>query len=188
MLKRSVLLSIVALAWGGSVEHAAAHELPYEFDGTHVAISIERFMGIEYTDVEGPGGSNTVARVLLNANDNVPTSSARFGFDVFLRRLSIGLAAGLTSEDSAIIAPRVGYLFGLTPTLGLWLRGGGFYAALPDPNPSYFGLTAEALFAWFPYPIFAVTFGPTLDVAFAEDDKPDFIAIGIPQVGVSAFF
>lgn len=188
MLKRAVLLSIVAFAWAGSIEHAAAqHEKWYEWNGTHVGISVERFMGIEYTDMEGPGGSHTVARVLLNANDNVPTSSARFGFDVFLKRLSIGLAGGFTSESTAVIAPRIGYLFGLTPEIGLWLRGGGFYAALPN-DASYLGLTAEALFAWFPYPIFCVTFGPTLDLAFGQKDQPDYIAIGIPQVGVSAFF
>jgi len=160
--------------------------MPYEFRDTHIALSIERFMGVDYIDVEGPGGGDATARILLNASDGPPTTSARFGFDVFVERLSIGLAGGLTSEDAAIIAPRVGYLFGLTPTLGLWLRAGAFYEHTSGPN--YFGVTAEALFGWFPYPILAFTFGPTLDVAFADDPNPNYLQLGIPELGMTAFF
>jgi hypothetical protein len=38
---------------------------------------------------------------------------------VFLHLLSFGIAGGFTSGDIGIVAPRVGYLFGLTPTIGL---------------------------------------------------------------------
>jgi hypothetical protein len=186
MLRRCICLSVVALVWAGSVAGAAAHEMPYEFEDTHIALSIERFMGIDYVDFEGPGGGDTTARILLNASDGVPTTSARFGFDVFVERLSIGVAGGVTSKDTAIIAPRVGYMFGLTPTLGLWLRAGGFYETTSDVD--YFGLTAEALFAWFPYPVLCFHFGPTLDVAFAEDPNPDYMQIGILELGMTAFF
>jgi hypothetical protein len=179
-------LSVVAFSWAGFVAGAAAHEMPYEFEDTHVAISIERFMGIDYIDYEGPGGGDATGRILLNASDGPPTTSARFGFDVFVERLSIGVAGGVTTEDTAIIAPRVGYMFGLTPTVGLWLRAGGFYETTPGPN--YFGITAEALFAWFPYPVFCLHLGPTLDVAFAEDPDLDYLQIGIPELGVTAFF
>jgi hypothetical protein len=189
MLKQCIVLSIVALAWSGSVEVAAAqHERAYEFQGTHVSVSIERFMGIEYTDFEGPGGDKITGRLFLNGSERVPTDVARFGLDVFIHRFSIGLGAGVTTEDLAIIAPRVGYLFGLTPQLGLWLRAGGFYAATGGPT-DYFGISAEALFAWFPYEIFAIHFGPTLNVAFAtEDTQPDYIAIGLPSIGMTAWF
>jgi hypothetical protein len=190
MLKQCIVLSVVALAWGSSVEPAAAqHERAYEFQGTHVAVSIERFMGIDYTDFEGPGGGDATARLFLNAREPVPTSFARLGVDVFIKRFSVGLAGGVATApggEIGILAPRVGYLIGLTPTLGLWLRVGGFYASVPNVN--YAGLYAEALFAWFPYEIFAIHFGPTLDLAFANDPNPDYVSIGIPELGMSVFF
>jgi hypothetical protein len=187
MLKHCIVLSFVALAWGGSVAPAAAqHERYYEFNGTHVALSIDRFMGIDYTDFEGPGGGDLTARLLLNASEPVPTSYARFGVDVFIRRLSIGVAGGVTSEDTGIIAPRVGYLFGLTPQIGLWLRAGGFYAGVP--NATYAGIYAEALLEYFPYDFIAFHLGPSIDIAFADDPNPNYVSIGIPTMGMSAFF
>jgi len=189
VLNRYITLAIACLAWGSLVEVAAAqHQRSYEFDGTHFAVSIERFMGLEYTDFEGPGGDDFTARLFLNGSEIVPTDVARLGFDVFIRRLSIGLGAGVTSEELAIVAPRVGYLWGLTPQFGLWLRAGAFYAATPDPAPDYFGISAEALFAWFPYDVLAIQFGPTLNVGFGEDESPDYVAIGIPSMGMTAFF
>lgn len=191
MLRRCIVLGVVAFAWIGSEGAAAAqHERAYEFDGTHVAVSIERFMGIDYTDYEGPIEGEINARLLLNANEPAPTHFARLGFDVFIERLSIGVAGGVATEpgpnDAAVIAPRVGYLFGLTPELGLWLRGGAFYAT---SGPDWAGIYVEGLFSWFPYSFLALTFGPTLDVAFAsEDTEPDYVSIGILSFGVSAFF
>jgi hypothetical protein len=191
MLRQGLAVMIVVLAWGSSMGTAAAqHEREYEFDETSIAISIERFMGLDYTDFEGPGGGDLSARLLLNAAEPVPTSYARFGLDVFIERLSIGIAGGVAQgiddDDAvAILAPRVGYLFGLTPALGLWLRAGAFYT---NAGPNYFGVTAEALFAWFPYRRLAVTFGPTLDVAFAEDPGPDYVSIGLPEVGMTVWF
>lgn len=187
MLKRLVLFPVAVILWASSA--SAQHQRPYEFDDTHVAISIERFMGIDYVDREGPGGSDVYARLLLNASEPAPTSLARLGVDVFIERFSIGLAGGVTSDDVAIVAPRVGYLVGLSPTVGLWLRAGGFYASAgDDPLPSYAGLTAEVLLAWFPYPAVAFHLGPTLDVAFAEDPAPDYLALGIPELGMTAWF
>src|SRR5689334_16717598 len=118
MPKHWIALCLGLLALSGWTESAAAqHQMPYEFDGTHVALSIERFMGVDYTNFEGPGGSDVTARFLLNASEPVPTSLARAGFDVFIDRLSLGLAGGVTTEDVGIITPRVGYLLGLTPTV-----------------------------------------------------------------------
>jgi hypothetical protein len=175
------------LVWSASTGVAAAqHQMPYEFQGTHIALSIERFMGIDYTDFEGPDASDVRARILLNASEPVPTLFARAGFDVFVDRLSIGLAGGVTTEDVGIISPRIGYLFGLTPTMGLWLRAGGFYAAVP--NVKYAGITGDVLFGWFPYDLFAITFGPTIDVAFANDPHPNYVSLGILQLGMSVFF
>lgn len=187
MPKHWTALCLALLTWVGWTGIAAAqHEMPYEFQGTHVALSIERFMGVDYTNFEGPGRSDVTARVLLNASEPVPTSLARAGLDVFIDRISIGVAAGITTEDVGIIAPRIGYLFGLTPTVGLWLRAGGFYAATPAVK--YAGITGEVLFAWFPYEAVAIHFGPTIDAAFADDPNPDYLALGIPELGLSVFF
>jgi hypothetical protein len=186
MFQRWMVVALTFLACSLASTRVFAHERPYEFDGTHLALSIERFMGIDFVDFEGPGGDHVDARFLLNASERVPTSYARFGFDVFLRRFSIGLAGGATSGDVAVLAPRVGYLFGLTPTLGLWLRVGGFYAATSGPN--WAGVTAEALLGWFPYSNIALHLGPTLDLAFATEDRaPDYVSVGIPQVGMTVF-
>ena len=163
----------------------AGHERYYEFDGTHFALSIERFMGLDYYKYEGANEGHVAGRLLLNASEPVPTSLARFGFDVFLHRFSLGIAGGVTTSDVAVLAPRVGYIFGLTPQLGLWLRAGGFYAKWGAAE--YVGLTAEAILGWFPYPNIAITFGPTFDAAFANSGHPDYIAIGIPQFGLTAF-
>jgi hypothetical protein len=187
MQKHWIALCFVVLAWSGTSEVAAAqHQMPWEFQGTHVALSIERFMGIDYVDFEGPGGGDVTARLLLNASEPVPTSLGRAGIDVFIKRFSIGVAGGVTSEDVGILAPRIGYLFGLTPTIGLWLRAGGFYAAVPGVK--YAGITGEILFAWFPYEIFAIHLGPTIDVAFANDPHPNYVALGIPELGMSVWF
>jgi hypothetical protein len=184
MSQRFIVPFLAVLLWATASNVAFAHERYYEFDRTHFALSIERFMGVDYTDFEGPGGDKVTGRFLLNASEVVPTNIARFGFDVFLGRLSLGLAGGVTTDDVGIIAPRVGYLFGLTPQIGLWLRGGAFYA---HAGTSYFGITGEALFGFFPYPNVAITLGPTLDVAFAEDPRPGYVSIGLPQLGMTAW-
>jgi len=173
------------LVCGGLANKASAHERWYEFDGTHVALSIERFMGTDYTYFEGPPDGEVDARIFLNASERVPTSSARFGFDVFIRRFSIGAAGGFTSRDVGIIAPRVGYMIGLTPQIGLWLRGGAFYAA--TGNISYFGPYGEVLFNWFPFPQFALHVGPTIDFAVANGNNPGYVSIGIAQFGMTGF-
>jgi hypothetical protein len=66
------------------------------------------------------------------------------------------------------------------------LRAGGFYAATPAVK--YAGITGEVLFQWFPYEFFAIHLGPTLDVAFADDPNPNYISLGIPELGMSAWF
>jgi hypothetical protein len=186
MTRLCIALSLAVLAWTGSFGVAEAqHQRPYEFDETRVALSLERFMGIDFVDFEDPGDSDVTGRILLNASEPVPTSLARAGFDIFIERLSLGLAGGITTEDVGIIAPRIGYLVGLTPTIGLWLRAGGFYAAVP--GASYAGITGEVLFGFFPDTNVAIHLGPTLDLAFADDPNLDYIAIGIPELGLTVW-
>jgi len=185
MLNRRTILALAMLIWGSSAGVAAAeHERDYEFRGTHLALSIERFMGVDYTDFEGPEKGSVSARFLLNASEPVPTTLGRFGFDVFIRRFSVGLAGGVTSKGVGVIAPRVGYMFGLTPTVGLWLRGGGFYA---DAGPKYVGVTGEVLLNWFPWSHFALHIGPTIDLAFANERNPDYVSFGIAEFGMTAW-
>ena len=186
MTRHWIALVFASLTWGGALEDAAAqHQMPYEFRGTRVALSLERFMGIDYTDFEGPDRSDVTGRVLLNASEPVPTSLGRAGFDVFIERISIGLAGGITTEDVGIVAPRIGYMLGLTPTIGLWLRAGGFYAATPAVE--YAGITGEVLFAFFPHEVFTIHLGPTLDLAFADDPSPNYVSIGIPELGLTVW-
>lgn len=184
MLRHCILVAIVALVWGTAHETAAAqHEMPYEFRGTHVALSVDRLMGVDYTKFEGSGG-DVSARFLLNASEPVPTAFARFGFDVFIKRFSIGLSGGFTDKDVGVINPRVGYLFGITPQIGLWLRGGAFYASA---GAHYFGMDGEVLLEWFPFSRFALHLGPTIDVAFADDPHPNYFNFGILDFGMTGW-
>lgn len=185
MLSRCTLFCVAMLVLAGSTNKAAAqHERWYEFQGTHFALSIERFAGLEYLDFEGPREGKLTGRILLNASDTVPTSSARFGFDVFIHRFSIGAGAGFTTENVGVIAPRVGYLLGITPQIGIWFRGGAFYAA---NGPKYFGPYGEVLFNYFPIPQFSLHLGPTFDFAVANDNNPNYVRVGIFELGMTAF-
>lgn len=185
MLRLSFVLALAMFACIGSAHKASAqHELHNEFRGTHFALSVDRFMGLDYTDYS-PGNSEFRGRFLLNASEAAPTQFARFGFDVFLERFSFGLAGGFTTESVAVVAPRVGYLFGLTPELGFWLRGGMFYA---KADSEYIGVYAEGLLAWFPYRHVALTFGPTLDLAFgARDRDPNYLSFGLLELGMTVW-
>ena len=187
MLKRCLGLLVVALAWGGTIRTASAqHERWYEFEGTHFAVSAERLMGIDLTDPEGPNNSSVRARFLYNGDVAVPTSIARAGFDVFIRRFSIGVAGGVATHDNAVINPRVGYLWGMTPQLGFWFRAGAFYAKAGAAE--WLGFNAEALLAYFPYPVVAFHLGPTIDLAFGQNRTANYANFGLPQLGMTAFF
>jgi hypothetical protein len=186
MQKRCVVFWLVTLAWISMLEVARAQPV---FRGTQIALSIERFMGVDYTDFEGPGRGDVTARMFLNASERVPTNCARLGFDVFIKRLSLGAAGGVTSDGVGVFAPRIGYLFGLTSHVGLWLRAGGFFASAgKGAAPNYFGMYAEVLLQWFPYSRFALHLGPTIDMAFADDPHPHYVSFGMPQFGMTAWF
>lgn len=150
------------------------------------ALSIERFMGVDFTGWEGPRDSDVTARLLLNASEPVPTSLARTGFDFFLSRLSLGIGGGFTSEDLVVLAPRVGYMLGLSRSFALWLRAGFFFVARGGPD--YFGFGGEALFHLFLTPSVSLHFGPTLDIGLTDSPALDFIDVGIPQFGLSVWF
>lgn len=151
------------------------------------ALSIERFMGIDLTDWQEPRDSEVTARILINASEpTVATSAARLGFDYFISRLSLGVAAGFTSEDVVLLAPRVGYMFGLSRTVGVWLRGGMFVSE--NPGPDYVGISFEAYFHWWAFPNVSLHLGPTLDFGFTDDRGYDFVNLGIPEMGLTLWF
>ena len=52
----------------------------------------------------------------------------------------------------------------------------------------YAGITGEVLLEWFPYEFFAIQLGPTLDLGFANDPNPDYLSLGIPELGMSVWF
>jgi hypothetical protein len=192
MLRRWLALMGALIAWSCFNPIASAHPpLRGEFRDDF-ALSIERFMGADFTDYD-PGGDDVTVRLLLNASEPVPTSYARAGFDYFISRFSLGIAGGLTSDDVILLAPRVGYMFGLSRTIGVWLRVGMFISQNPGPA-DYVGVTAEALFHWWMHPNVSLHFGPTLDLGISQDDDddppyvPDFLSIGIPQVGLTVWF
>jgi len=185
MRKQCFVVWVLAFAWAQAAVVASAQP---QFRGTRIALSIERFMGVDYTDFQGRRGDVT-ARMFLNASEGVPTNCARFGFDVFIKRLSLGAAGGVTTDGVGLFAPRIGYMLGIVSHLGLWMRAGGFFASAGNnPAPNYFGMYAEVLLQWFPHSSFALHLGPTFDMAFADDPHPHYVSFGIPQFGLSAFF
>jgi len=146
-------------------------------------------------------GVNGVAGLTGGGNSTFYTTP-RVGFDyVIIPHLTIGgdlfvffttggsttTTTGNTSHTvddpsgSAFgITPRVGYVFGISPLLSIWLRGGlSFYhagASQPDgacTNQSdtgslnVFGLDLDPQLVIAPAPHFAFTAGPTLDFGFA---------------------
>ena len=129
-------------------------------------------------------------------------TTPRVGFDyTFLQNWTIGgdlfvfftlgrsvtTTTGNTSTDvpqpsanAFGIAPRVGYIFGLSPLLSFWLRGGVSYyhagtsiqdnACPNDDDTSHlglFGLDIDPQLVITPAPHFAFTAGPAIDIGFA---------------------
>jgi hypothetical protein len=88
------------------------------------------------------------------------TLGAAVGFVIsdYDRSDADGDNAGGVSGNTLLLAPRAGYVLGLTPTLGLWLRGGLTYfrTALENEPPS--GNPGSTDSSWG----FAVNFEPTL--------------------------
>jgi len=164
--------------------NSAPTQAPTRFGTLRLAVSLERFMGVSWAK---HGDSEFRGRLLLNASEYVPTDSARIGIDVFIKQVSLGVAGGTTfgSNSVSIIAPRAGYFLSLERDIGLWIRGGVFFA---DYDTGYFGVYAEGLLHWFPYENIALSLGPTFDFGSARGSHHDsFVSIGLLQFGLTAF-
>ena len=115
-----------------------------------------------------------------------PTGSAltapRFGFDAFLNNgLSLGVSGGYFSFDDndrdddrsgVLFAPRVGYLWDFTDSIGFWLRGGlGYYSFGREYHLSGMALGGEGAFVFAPSSNFAFMVGPFFDATvFGEQE------------------
>jgi hypothetical protein len=119
-------------------------------------------------------------------------SSARLGIDLFISNISLGIAGGATTAGVSIVAPRAGYFLELAKDLGLWIRGGVFFARdqardYRDQHTEYFGIYGEGLLNWFPSDNLSLSVGPTLDFGFSKGSTPNFLSIGLLQFGLTAF-
>jgi hypothetical protein len=130
-------------------------------------------------------GSSTSTGV-LGRSIPVPATIPRASFDYFvIENLSLGGSLGIymasgesevdgNSEDwdkvtGIALAPRIGYVFGLSDTIWLWLRGGPTYMTVgidpdegDDVDVSVLQLDVEAMFAFGLTDSFAIEFGPAL--------------------------
>ncbi len=161
--------------------HAAAAQQPTQ---GRFAVSIERFMGLDVTNVED-GDSDATLRLFYNEAERVPTNVARGGFDYFLSQVSIGSALGFTSEDQILLAPRIGYLFPISSSFSFWLRGGFFFYNYDEVDG--FGMYADGFFMWSVADQLALHFGPSFDLKLAGDGR-DYFTLGLPHVGITAWF
>jgi hypothetical protein len=161
-----------------------------------------------------------------------PFVAPRIGFDYFvIDGLSIGGALGYTSDEvdgdetlgnvngdldrvktsGWLIAPRVGYCFMFSDTVGIWPRGGFTYAAgkeeteppgnQPDSKLEFtlLDLTLEGMLVVTPVPHVGFMVGPTIDLAVAGSgesnqgntsqdlDEVRVTTLGL-QAGVFAWF
>jgi len=198
MFNRTVALSCL-VAWLSLVGVAAAQSsydapppppayaepaAPTRFGTLRLAVSLERFSGVSWAK---HGKSEFTGRLLLNAAEYVPTDSARLGIDVFIKQFTLGVAGGTTfgRGSASIIAPRAGYFLNLERDIGVWIRGGVFFA---DYDTGYFGVYAEGLLHWFPYENIALSVGPSFDFGSARGHGYDsFVSIGLLQFGLTAF-
>ncbi len=153
-----------------------------------VTLAIERAFSIHtlHTDIENEPDRDLTAFGLLWVRSESAFHLPRAAIDVFVTDgLSVGgsLAyyawSGDTDRSGFLLAPRVGYAFGLGRVVTFWPRGGlTFYSEeAPGGNPDYdqLALTFEAMFAFWPRHGFGILAGPTLDLGVTgEVDDRDF--------------
>jgi len=145
----------------------------------------------------------------------VPATIPRASFDYFVvESLSLGGSLGIymssgeteSGGNSAdwdkvtafALAPRIGYVFGLSDTIWLWLRGGPTYMSVSidpededdeDSDASVLQLDVEAMFAFGLTDSFAIEFGPSigLPVSGEVDAGQDYdIDVKVMHFGVYA--
>lgn len=187
-----------ALLFGSSRAHA---QDTFGAKGA-AAFGADRLFSIHSTHVSSDTDGGSVSQTFTGIGFawNGPTQPSpydvpRLGFDYFLfDHFSLGgsLAyASLSWEEPAgngqsvsrsgsafLLAPRVGYVWMFSGSVGFWLRGGLSYHSYAYSNLNAdergLGLSAEGTFVFAPTSHFAFTLGPSLDLdLFGSYDDGD---------------
>ena len=177
-----------------------------------LVLSAERLVGLSRTAIQTKVGGVTHkesvnrANLLVNQGGNpYGYSHARAAFDYFvIDGLSIGASLGFSanSGDAAarelLIAPRVGYAYMFSDSVGIWPRLGGTYQyqKTPDGVTGVLAISFEANLVIVPAEHVAITIAPTADASLVgkfnptgPEKKSDYKQeeIGL-QTGLSVFF
>jgi hypothetical protein len=178
---RKLIFTTVAAAVVLAASAASADpRLGYKGDA---ALSADRIMGITWSrrhrELGNQSQNDNVTGVTFMWRGDVqptPFEAPRLSFDYFvIDSLNIGGTVGYASygddadEAHFLLAPRVGYLFGISDAWGFWLRGGLTYHSVSRPgngDEDGFAFTAEGMFTVTPVDHFGFVFGPTFDMDF----------------------
>lgn len=180
-MQRRIVSGLVALAVTSAVGIASAEEGGFGADGNFV-FSAERLFGFsnDKFSLDDPGNDVTYKGFGFgwSGAGTTPYNSPRLGLDYFISsNLSVGGALGYSTfevedgNDSSgfILAPRVGYMLGISDVFGFWPRGGFTYYTFDDPDFDQLGLTLEALFSIAPRPGFGFITGVVFDLGFSGE-------------------
>jgi hypothetical protein len=177
-----------------------------------LVLSAERLVGLSrtarQTKIGGVKHKDSINRVnlLLNQNGNPYNySHPRIAFDYFvIDGLSLGGALGFSANDGDakyrefIVAPRVGYAFMFSDTVGVWPRLGITYQdqKTPEGVSGILAVSFEANLVIVPADHAAITIGPSIDGGVGgkfnpvgpegkSDYKQDEVGL---QTGLSLYF
>jgi hypothetical protein len=184
---------VAAMFWTAGA-HAAEGAGPVD-RGTFV-LSAEHLTGVVHDDLKSDGekvGITTIA--LFGYQATTVFDMPRIAFDGFvIDGLSIGgslavfqASLDVSGENSesytdVLIAPRVGYAYLFSRSVGIWPRAGfsywhrGFSDAAASTHA--FAFDADCPLVFFPAPRFAITVGPILDVTFGGSVTTDTVNVG----------
>lgn len=183
-MQRRIVSALAALTVTSAVGLASAEEGGFGADGNFV-FSAERLFGFsnDKFSYDNPIGDTTVKGFGFGwtGGNSTPYNTPRLALDYFINdNLSIGGAFGYASIEvdnddndngvdasGFILAPRVGYMIGISDVFGFWPRGGLTYYTFNDPDFDQFGLTLEGLFSIAPRPGFGFITGVVLDLGFS---------------------
>ncbi len=186
-MQRRIVSALAALVVTSAVGLASAEEGGFGAEG-NIMFSAERLFGFSSDKInpEAPFDDYTVKGFGFGwtGGRTTPFNSPRLAFDYFINdNLSVGGALGYADLDNIngndndssgfILAPRVGYMIGISEVFGFWPRGGFTYYSFSDPDFDQFALTLEALFSIAPRPGFGFITGLVLDLGFSgSQDGP----------------
>lgn len=180
-MQRRIVSALAALAVTSGVGLASAEEGGFGAKGNFV-FSAERLFGFsnDKFSYDAPIDDDRTIKgfgIGWTGGNSTPYNTPRFALDYFINdNLSLGGAFGYASldiddsdndPDGFILAPRVGYMIGISDVFGFWPRGGLTYYTFNDPDFDQFGLTLEGLFSIAPRPGFGFVTGVVFDLGFS---------------------